>query len=603
MSDNLLLNAALSYASVGLPVFPCRPDKSPRTKRGFKDATTDPKQIKAWWCKWPDASIGIPTGKVSGIIAIDVDILDSWEGLVADQGGEPDTLQAKTGREGGGWHVIFRHPGMPVSCTSGKLATGIDVKGDGGYIIVPPSIHSSGTEYAWLDDDYALLEFTGFNLLKFWDFVADIPEWLLKLIRNSHYRSADLVGEKRIPAGKRHDELMSIAGTMRNRGMGVEEIMAALLVANTNRCDPPIEDEEEVHRIAEDAGSYDVGQPNAAPIIINMGDVKPEETGWTWEGRIPEGELTILVGIPGVAKSILTCYMTACVTTGHPWPDGSPCPSGSALLITSEDDPAKTIRPRLDAAKAKVSKVNLITLKRGRDKSGELVETMLTLADIHEITRAVDSMPDCKLIIIDPIGDYLGARLDAHRENEVRAALRPLAQMARDHSIAVVLVAHPPKSAIRAADAVLGSRAFTGVVRAVWHLMEDPNERGRRLLLPGKNNLAARSPAMAFRVVGLDGHPRIEWEDELLDITAEDVFAVLKENSKPGPKPKKRDTARAWLIEFLGDEAFYVSAIKEAAIDAGLNWRTVQRAANHLDVIRRKDEDGHIWELPEDGEE
>ncbi len=606
MSNNLLLDAALAYADAGLPVFPCRPSKAPYTKGGFKNATTDPKTIARWWRKWPDASIGIPTGKVSGIIAIDADILDSWEGLVADQGGEPDTLQAKTGREGGGWHVLFKYPNERIRCTNGEIADGIDVKADGGYIIVAPSIHDSGTVYAWLDENYEPLAFADFNLEQFRDLLSEVPEWLLSLMRSPHARDADLSSEGRIPQGTRHNVLMSIAGTMRNCGMSAEEIEASLLIVNAHRCDPPLEgeeEEEEIHAIAEDAGGYAVGHAEASPVIINMADLEPEEVDWLWPDRIPRGELTIIVGVPGVAKSILTHYMASRITRGERWPDGALAPSGSVLLITSEDSPTKTIVPRLIAAEADVSKVNLVTLKRGRNKSGQVVEEMLTLADVAAIKQALDHAPDCVLLVIDPIGDYLGGRLDAHRENDVRAALRPIAKLAQERGIAVLLVAHPPKSVtVRADDAILGSRAFTGVARAVWHLLEDPHERGRRLFVPGKSNLAQQADGLAFQVTGPDGHPYIEWEDELLDLNADDVFAVLNEKGRPGPKPEKRHAARDWLIEFLGDEAFYVSAIKEAAIDAGLNWRTVQRAAEELGVVRWKDDDGHIWELPEDEE-
>src|SRR5215217_8277031 len=72
--NDQLLKAAIYYASRGILVFPCKPDKKPHTRRGFKDATTDANKVSTWWKRWPDANIGIPTGKVSGLLVLDVDL-------------------------------------------------------------------------------------------------------------------------------------------------------------------------------------------------------------------------------------------------------------------------------------------------------------------------------------------------------------------------------------------------------------------------------------------------------------------------------------------------------------------------------------------------
>lgn len=148
-----LIGHALSYAARGWHVLPCKPQgKTPLTAHGLKDATTDPEQIRAWWTRWPDANIAITTGTISGLVVVDVDADKDGETtlelLEAVHGPLPETVRAITG--GDGWHHLYQHPGdEDLRNTAGKLGAGIDTRGDGGYIVVPPSVHSSGQRYEW----------------------------------------------------------------------------------------------------------------------------------------------------------------------------------------------------------------------------------------------------------------------------------------------------------------------------------------------------------------------------------------------------------------------------------------------------------------------
>jgi hypothetical protein len=133
-----LVDVALRLArDYRLPVFPCGKDKKPRTKRGFKDATTDEGQVRRWWTRFPDALIGVPTGSASGLLVIDVDPagVDFILGEHGDLLGK--TRQHNTRR---GFHYLFRAPAdISIGCSAGKLAEGVDVRGDGGYIIWWPA--------------------------------------------------------------------------------------------------------------------------------------------------------------------------------------------------------------------------------------------------------------------------------------------------------------------------------------------------------------------------------------------------------------------------------------------------------------------------------
>jgi hypothetical protein len=171
------LEAALEYARCGFPVFPCNPlDKKPLTSNGFKDATKDEAQIRAWWGRWPNAMIGVPTGAASGMWVVDLDLdpakkIDgkaTLDHLITQHGPLPPTLVTITPR--GGQHLIWTwDPNVEVRNSAGRIGPGIDVRGNGGYVCWPPSRNANGGEYCW--------EQNGVNQ------AAPAPGWLITLAR------------------------------------------------------------------------------------------------------------------------------------------------------------------------------------------------------------------------------------------------------------------------------------------------------------------------------------------------------------------------------------------------------------------------------------
>ena len=146
----LLRTFALSYAQRGLPVLPLVPrDKQPLTPHGFHDASTEADAIHAWWEKWPDANIGIRTGREAGVVVLDVDGPDGEASLTTLAGDLPPTWVVLTGK---GSHFYFLHPGDDRPNSVRKLGAGLDVRGDGGYVAAPPSVHPSGAIYTWVGE-------------------------------------------------------------------------------------------------------------------------------------------------------------------------------------------------------------------------------------------------------------------------------------------------------------------------------------------------------------------------------------------------------------------------------------------------------------------
>ncbi len=239
---------AVSYHRRGLCPIPVK-ERSKQTSLAqlapylSKRATKE--ELSSW--SWP--GVGIVTGPVSGILVLDVDGPEGEAEL--KKYGHPITPMVRT--SSGGLHLYFRHPDVDVR-TGIRVAPGLDVKATGGYVVAPPSIGPNDKPYEWLvslDDAEP----------------ADPPEWLMQLLeRPERNGTAGPVGD-RIPPGQRNKELTSLAGSMRRRGMGAAEILAALEVTNERRCEPPLETAE-LEKIAESVSRY---EPAGDVISISFG--------------------------------------------------------------------------------------------------------------------------------------------------------------------------------------------------------------------------------------------------------------------------------------------------------------------------------------------
>jgi len=226
--------------------------KVPLTEHGVNDATTDEAIIRKWWREYPDANIGVATGS---IVVIDVDGPEgerALASLIAQHGPLPETLESRTGRLDGGRQLFFAANGYTIRNSAGKLVQGLDVRGQGGYVVAPRSIHPSGKQYEWIRT-------AG---------VAPLPKWIEQKLRSPARSGESSNGQKinRITAGRRNDTLASLAGTMRARGMSHAAILAALQKENES-CDPPLP-ETEVRTIAASIARYEPenDEPDRFPV-------------------------------------------------------------------------------------------------------------------------------------------------------------------------------------------------------------------------------------------------------------------------------------------------------------------------------------------------
>jgi putative DNA primase/helicase len=352
---------------------------------------------------------------------------------------------------------------------------------------------------------------------------------------------------------------------------------------------------EDVEQLVHGASECDTG----GPVMTCVADVQPQSVEWLWPHRIALGKLTLVAGEPGLGKSFLTLDMAAHVTNAKPWPDQTRCLDGSVLLISAEDDVADTIRPRLDKAGANVERIQTLDAVRRVAINGKAKECGFTLADIPALSSALKRLNDCKLVVIDPVSAYL-LSTDSHNNAEVRGLLSPLAKLAADHRVAVVIVTHLNKAAgMSAMHRVTGSGAFVAASRAAYIVVPDGNDstRKRRLFLPLKNNLGNDRNGLAFSIQ----NGCVEWERGEVTMTAEAALAVEAGHGTRGPKQTERKEAKAWLRELLADAAMPAQDIFRQAKEAGFSQQTIRRAKEALRIKphRTDFQGGWVWKLPE----
>lgn len=320
--------------------------------------------------------------------------------------------------------------------------------------------------------------------------------------------------------------------------------------------------------------------------ITLLSAVKSLPLEWLWDGYIPAGMVTMLDGDPGLGKSLLALDLAARVTRGQPMP-GDPEASlkepRGVVVLSAEDDRARTIRPRLEAAGADLDRAAVVDLC---EADGTTRDPAITPSDLAAVEAAIRKV-EAALLVVDPLVAYLPDAINANRDHDVRRALTLLKDLGEHTGCTVIAIRHLRKSP---SDNAMyrggGSIGIIGAARAAYLMAPDPDEPGgnRRILAPTKQNVGPLPNSVAFRVVvdGLGSLPRLAWEGP-----SHHTAASLSALTAKDAKDSERERAADLLAELLADGPMPATEVQRHAAEAGISERTLDRAKAVLRIRSR----------------
>ncbi len=348
------------------------------------------------------------------------------------------------------------------------------------------------------------------------------------------------------------------------------------------------------------AALEEMNKNNSELEVVCMEDVEMKRVEWLWLGNIARGKLTVMAGNPGLGKSQITAFFAATVSRAGLWPDEKIlAEAGSVIILSAEDDAADTIKPRLLAADADVKCCHVLQAVKTFKDGIEGSRTFDLTRDITKLGEAIQRIGNVRLVIIDPISAYMG-KTDSNNNADMRGLLAPLAVMAAQYNVAVILVTHFNKSRDQEALArVIGSIGLIAAARAGYAVVKDAVNPDIRHFVPLKNNIGNDKDGFSFRIesVTLEGNfetSRVRWLPGTVD--AHKILNPVKPASGGG--------AQEFLKELLSSGAMPVRDIYPQGDATGYSEAVLRRAAGRIGVVKKKlgMKDGWIWSLPEDTE-
>lgn len=574
MTVGTLIDAALDYAQRGLAVFPlhtptakgcsCRkPEcdnvgKHPRTRNGFMDATTDAEMIKTWWKGWPEANIGIATGK-SHLVVVDVDPRHGGEEAMADVvkvHGKTilDTVTALTG--GGGYHLIYKAPpGSTIGNITnsprftGVLGRGIDVRAVGGYIVAPPSVHASGTVYDW-ETNWAITDREP----------SPLPHSLFEVLQAKPERSEDAISMADIlagvPEGERDWQLFRAASKLRYADVPLD-FARQLIAQAAAACVPPFPVTEAIKKVDSAYQRYEPGAHVA--LVPAAGDDLPfsdrrqlldaviregvPPAAWLIPDVLVRGAIHLVYGEPESGKTILTlAWMLQVVRDG-----------GSVVFVDEETGIANISRLLADMkAEGLDERVHYFPFA-SLDKS--LLPEFLAYCDQVKPT----------LIVFDSLTDMLAAGgIDENDGTAVTRWMLDLPQrLARcDYQPAVALIDHITKDAGNTKYSV-ASRAKKAKSDVLWYVDKandfDQTKTGMVHLHRHKNRPGVLPKRVTYVVGGQKGRLIAEGFDPEKHSSASFLGATEKRLLELLEGAGLRGLSRQDLARVTGNNPTYVS--------------------------------------------
>ncbi len=545
MSDVIssLLPHALNYAeNWKFAVFPAplgtkKSHKSEQYSGTPWGATRDLDEIRRDFTKWPDANIGIPTGKDNGIFVCEVDTIEghgkdgfaSLAALEAEHGKLPDTLMAES--PSGGIHYFFRHPGFDVKNSESEIADGIDIRGDGGMVIIAPSRKEDGRAWRWLNAPHA---------------IADAPQWMEGRVKAERAPKASVGTARVAPTGLRptpglqparalEEACKRVAAAEEGTRNGVlndqaffvghwvgsgeigADVAAYDLLAACGECGLHADDGADqclatihsglaagakeparttddmfppdfIRQVVADMAAKAGATPRRRTLIerrvnaASLAGKTPPAREWFVPDWIPNGQVSLVYGDGGVGKSLVATHLAVCAAAGVPWFARS-VKRGVVEFITAEDS-ADELHRRV----ADISRENGIPIERmdglnlysfadadaimaALQGDGQLVKT-----GFYDEVETVCKASKPVAVVLDTLADIYGGN-EVIRQ-QVRSFIAMLRKIAIDNNCAVIVLAHPSLSGINTGKGTSGSTGWNNSVRSRLYLTRETDETG-----------------------------------------------------------------------------------------------------------------------------
>ena len=338
--------------------------------------------------------------------------------------------------------------------------------------------------------------------------------------------------------------------------------------------------------------------------LVRASDIECSEINWLWPQRIVGDGLTIITGPVGISKSLISVDVAARVSRGDKWPDDTGhAPRGSVILFGAEDDAGKVVVPRLKAAGADLERIHVCqgTLSEGEeDEAKDDLAAVILERHIDQLRNALEDVADCRLIVFDPLPDYIAA--DENKSAEVRAALVPLARLAQEKNVAVVAVLHQNKKTdLSTVQRIAGSGAFAQIARVVLAIGTHPEdvdktEGKRRVMLVTKSNYGERDVGQAYEIeTRPSGQPGLTW---IAGAVSMDADQLSRRPTGGQEHEDRRGAAVDVLRDILAVGPKNAAAVTDELQDQGFRRRQIDHAVDVLNVKKHKHRDGWYWELP-----
>lgn len=528
--------AALDYIGRGWPIVPVGRNKIPLVPwKEYQNRLPTVKEINQWLEKWPNLNWAVVTGAFSGIVIIDIDPRhggnESMKELVKTYGLLPNVPKTITG--GGGRHYYFRHPGFFVK--SSTLKPGVEIKGDGGLVTLPPSVHQSGKSYEWERHPNSSL-------------IKPMPGWLLALVKKQEADSSQKTTQATKTAfieGTRNQSLTSIAGTFRARGFDEQAIVEILSVVNRTLCLPPL-DESEVLNIAKSVASYS-RIDSAAYTYVNTAETKwltskelaereLEDLEWIWRGYLGAGIVTLFSARPKVGKTTLLFHLLKATLAKEKFLGHETSLKKKILLLSEE--PLSLLKRRIE--------------KHGLQSNDFLIIPRFKLRDWIEAVAYVNhaiTKEGVELVVVDTVAAFWNVQ-NENDATHIMDALRPIQEVVQKHKVALLLVHHLRKADGEEGTAHRGSGALVGAVEIALEMGRRSSSKEQRLLAGiGRYEETPQEVVIELREDGY--HALGSPEQTSFEEVRSKVLAVVPEHTEapidsktieerlPEPRPKK----------------------------------------------------------------